>query len=145
MNDISLITTSILGGCGLLITFIYNYHSRKLDKDRMNKELFSEFNKRYDVLNDYLYQITTTCKTLEDLNKQPLLKYKLNDYYNLCAEEYYWFNKNRIDEKVWDSWEAGMNCWYSDFEIIKLGWKQELKENGHKSFYLKKNEQFFKD
>ncbi|MBK8516192.1 MAG: hypothetical protein IPL55_07840 [Saprospiraceae bacterium] len=30
------------------------------------------------------------------------------DYLNLCAEEYLWYKKGRIDTEVWSAWKAGM-------------------------------------
>lgn len=103
----SVIATIVLGSSGLLINLIYNYHSSKLSKDRMNKELFIEFNKRFDALNDILEGIVGKCNNLEELNKYPELRFKLNDYSNLCAEEYYWYTKNRIDKRILDKLGGG--------------------------------------
>ena len=140
----SILATVILGLAGLFLTLIFNYHSRRMARDRMNKELFSEFNKRYDSLNEYLEEITQCCKDLDDLNAYPNLRYKLNDYFNLCAEEFYWHTKDRIDKRIWLSWEEGMNRWYNDFPVIREAWEDELVNYGYKTFYLKKNQQFFK-
>ena len=30
------------------------------------------------------------------------------DYFNLCAEEYFFFNEGYIDHRVWRSWCRGM-------------------------------------
>lgn len=144
MED-SVLTTLILGGSGLAITLIYNFHNRKLANDKMHKELFTEFNKRYDALNDALFEITETIQTIDELNNNRHLKSKLNDFYNLCAEEYFWYKKNRIDESVWKSWQSGMNYWYQNFPIIKLGWEEEMRKNGTTTYYLKSGQQFFKD
>lgn len=138
----SVIATIVLGSSGLLITLIYNYHSSKLSKDRMNKELFTEFNKRYDALNDILEEIVGKCNNLEELNKYPELRFKLNDYFNLCAEEYYWYTKNRIDKRIWISWKEGMNRWYK-YPVVQEAWKDELKSYGHKTFYMKHNDNLF--
>lgn len=140
----SVLTTIILGLAGLLLTLIYNYHNRRMAKDRMNKELFTEFNKRYDSLNEYLEQIVSTCNNINELNAQPILRYKLNDYFNLCAEEYYWHTKNRIDKRIWHSWEEGMNRWYNKYPVIQEAWDEELLNYGHKTFYMKNGQQFFK-
>jgi hypothetical protein len=69
MSD-TVIASSIIGGCGLIITFIYNQYNRKLSNDKMNKELFSELNARYDKFNDSLCQIVNDCKTVEDIEKR---------------------------------------------------------------------------
>lgn len=143
MSD-SIIVTAILGGFGLLITIYYNIHSRKLENDKMNKELFTEFNGRYDKLNDYLYQIQEKCKNLGDLEKHPDLRYKLNDFFNLCAEEYYWNKKKRIDEIIWKAWSDGMNDWYNSVPVIQEAWDDEIQKRGCKSYYIKKKDEFFK-
>lgn len=143
--EVSVITTAILGGSGLLITYIYNRHNRKLANDKMHKELFTEFNKRYDALNDDLNKIVHTINTLEQLNHNEHLQSKLNDFFNLCAEEYFWYKKNRIDDSVWKSWSSGMNYWYQASPVIKEAWKKEFSKNGYTSYYLKAGEHFFND
>ena len=141
--------TAILGLSVLGSTIIFNRSQSKIAKHRLQKDLFGEFNKRYDVLNSYLEKITKY-ESLEDLeDKKPkkyeFLRYKLNDYFNLCAEEFYWYKNGRIDYDLWKSWESGMNSWYNNHPIIRQAWKEEYESFGHYSFYLKSDEQFFKD
>lgn len=140
----SVIATIVLGSSGLLITLIYNYHSRRLSKDRMNKELFTEFNKRYDALNEFLEEVVSKCNNFDELKQYPELRYKLNDYFNLCAEEYYWYTKKRIDKRIWDSWEEGMNRWYNKYPVIQQAWQEELESYGHKTFYMNNGDNLFK-
>lgn len=149
--------TSIVGilvtaGLGLAVwcsTKKFNENQSEIANHQLQKELFGEFNKRYDVLNDYLDKITQY-DSLEHLidkkpKKHPFLRSKLNDYFNLCAEEFYWYKNGRIDEDLWKSWEVGMNSWYDNHAIIREAWEEEYNNFGHQSFYLKKNEQFFKE
>jgi hypothetical protein len=30
------------------------------------------------------------------------------DYFNLCAEEFLWYKKNRIPNDVWSAWKSGI-------------------------------------
>ena len=143
--NISIKTTAILGGSGILITFFYNWHNRKLANDKMHKDLFTEFNIRYDKLNDNLFEIKSSVRSLDELDENTHLKSKLNDFYNLCAEEYFWYKKKRIDPKVWMGWEAGMNYWYNEVPVIKDAWLEELKNNGYMSYYMKPGDSFFTD
>ena len=143
------VVTATLGLSVLGSTIIFNRSQSKIEKHRLQKELFGEFNKRYELLNDYLEKITKydSLKSLEDKNpkKYLVLRNKLNDYFNLCAEEYYWYKKGRIDDNLWKSWEVGMNSWYNNHRIIREAWEEEYKNFGYQSFYLsKKEEQFFK-
>jgi len=143
------VVTATLGLSVLGSTIIFNRSQSKIEKHRLQKELFGEFNKRYELLNDYLEKITKydSLKSLEDKNpkKYLVLRNKLNDYFNLCAEEYYWYKKGRIDDNLWKSWEVGMNSWYNNHRIIRDAWEEEYNNFGYQSFYLsKKEEQFFK-
>lgn len=144
-----IVVTAILGLSVLVSTIIFNRSQTKIARHRLQKELFGEFNKRYDVLNCYLEKITKY-ESLEHLmnkkpNKYPFLRSKLNDYFNLCAEEFYWYKCGSIEKDLWNSWEVGMNFWYNNYPIVREAWNEEYKSFGHHAFYLKKGEQFFKD
>lgn len=141
-------TTSsiILGSVGLVITVFIAWRSAKLSHDQMLKELFTEFNERYAVLNNTLYTIEEKYSTLEKLNAAPdafALKQAVQDYFNLCSEEFFWYyHKKRIDKKIWDSWQSGMLYWYSVPAIREL-WEAEVKESGKASYYITDEKEFF--
>lgn len=84
---------------------------------------------------------------MEELNKvenADELKQKVIDYFNLCAEEYFWFHhKNRIDPIVWKSWHKGMNYWYNNVPCIEQMWQDEIKANGEDSYYIGNGDGFF--
>ena len=144
----SIINTGATISIGIIVSLIsyrYNKHSEKMEHDRMMKDFFKEFNARYDKINHSLHKIEKECKTLKDLEKHPKLEYKLNDYFNLCAEEYFWYKKGRIDENIWYAWSDGMNDWYKDVEIIRDAWEAEIKKRGCKSYYIKDKNDFFKN
>ncbi|NDP28241.1 MAG: hypothetical protein GZ087_12565 [Flavobacterium sp.] len=147
MSDAVLIST-VLGGCGLLITLIYNYKNTQLANHKMHKELFTEFNKKYDTLNGDLNYICSLSKGFflefdmgEDSRR---LQTVINDFFNLCAEEYYWSREKRIPKRVWKSWEKGMNDIYNQSEIIRHYWDEECKNEGHLSYYIDRKDDFFK-
>ena len=142
----AVILSAIIGTFGLLITFVYNNFNRILSNDKMQRELFTEFNTRYDNLNESLYQIQLQCETIEDLENNSELKLKLMDFFNLCSEEFYWFyHKKRIDPKIWHCWQQGMNYWYNKVPVIKEMWKLEMKLSGKQSYYITNKVEFFKD
>lgn len=126
----------------------YQENTRAIENDRMMKELFTEFNKRYDLINSFIDDISKI--SLEDwreLKKKKRIKYThtIYDFFNLCAEEYYWYKKNRVDFKVWESWSSGMNKIYNSSDVIKMIWDEECKdEKGIKSYYIKNKNDFFK-
>jgi hypothetical protein len=142
-NVINIDPTYFLGLIAIFITIFYSYHSKKMENDRMIKELFKEFNARYDKINHSLYEIESKCKTLKDLDEHPELKNKLNDFFNLCAEEYFWYKKGRIDKNIWCAWSDGMNDWYNGVQVIKDSWNSEIQNRGCKSYYIKQKNDFF--
>jgi hypothetical protein len=94
---------------GVGISIAFSLRQYRIENDKMFKELFVMYNDKYDrKFNNSLNKIVR--KTKEDIN------YKLNkkeipiitDYLNMCAEEYLWYTKGRIDPEAWKSWERGM-------------------------------------
>ncbi|MFD1016889.1 hypothetical protein [Winogradskyella rapida] len=133
----------LLGLIGIIATFYFGLSKTQMENDRFFKELFRDFNLRYTALNECLYNITNSDKTIEDLSFRE--KDKIYDYFNLCAEEYYWYKKNRISPTVWKSWKNGMDFWYSK-PIIREMWEEEITNNNSRlSYYMESNEDFFKD
>lgn len=133
----------LLGSIGIVVTFYFGISKTQMENDRFFKELFRDFNLRYTALNECLYDIINSGKELEELSFKE--KDKVYDYFNLCAEEYYWYKKNRISPTVWKSWKNGMDFWYSK-PIIKEMWKEEMaNSNSRESYYMESNENFFKD
>lgn len=146
--DITLLSSIVLGGFGTFITIYYAGHSRKLSNEQMLKQLFSEFNHRYDLLNSFLSQIERECPSMEQFqkhNQADLLKLKVVDYFCLCAEEFFWYHhKRRIDPLIWNSWQSGMNYWYR-IPTIKYLWEEEVKSNGKSTYYITNSKEFFED
>jgi hypothetical protein len=113
----------------------------------MMKDLFDEFNRRYSELNNYLSEIEAMYPTTEKLNASEnamKLKQAVQDYFNLCAEEFYWYyHKGRIDEIVWNSWHKGMLYWYGVPGIREM-WETKVGESGKQSYYIIDDHEFFK-
>src|SRR5258706_8531108 len=81
------------------LAFCYFAQQQKLAEMSLFKELFTEFNRRYDALNDNLIQIVTSRDALGQEDRQAVV-----DYCNLCAEEYLFFSEGYIHQQVWRSW-----------------------------------------
>ncbi len=153
MEWATLLASAILGVIGLIISKKYSRHSKEIADDQMMKELFTEFNRRYDELNDDLEIIHNDYPTTDKLDKATVegrnisnqLKNKILDFFNLCAEEYYWYyHKKRIDPLVWKSWNEGMNYWYNSTPSIKDMWQREVENGGLASYYITDKIGFFK-
>ena len=140
---------AFIGLIGIGITWYFSRLNRKRESDKMLKDLFEEFNERYDLLNNKIYDIVKTSKDNKEVSELSELtadqKKTLIDYFNLCAEEYFWFKRKRIDDKIWKSWKAGMDYWYS-YDIISQMWHEEVKtRNGKLSYYIDNGDEFFED
>lgn len=91
----------------------------------MFKELFTEFNEKYARQNDDILDIKSNKKIgLDKRNKI------LDDYFNLCAEEYLFYKEGRIHNEVWGYWCRGMKEHLSN-DIIKAYWDDAQKENSY--------------
>lgn len=149
LEFIKALSPIILGGIGVFITYKYNSANRKLNHEKMEKELFTEFNKRYDYLNDTLslLDVDFTIEKLHTVkalyNDYKTLYHCVIDYFNLCGEQYYWYKKGRISDEIWKSWHSGMMFYYRTYPVIREIWEQETKNEGYKSYYLKKDNKLF--
>jgi len=129
--------TISLGVAGWIASIRFSNAAKSRDEDKMLKEIFTDSNLRYDKLNNGLQAFVDSEGTESVAD--------VLDYFNLCAEEYYWYKKRRIDEKIWKSWNAGMQYWYGH-KVIKGLWKKEIaNKNGKLSYYIENGDEFFKD
>lgn len=101
-----------LGGMTLSTSIFLGYLNYQHAQDRLFKDLFKEFNERYDKFNDHYqrledaYPLDTLVENIDAKDIKLIV-----GYLNLCTEEYFWFEKGRIEESAWKSWEAGMETW----------------------------------
>lgn len=91
-SEPKLLATGI-GGVAGFTYFLYRQH---LDDTKLFKELFAEFNARYDTVNDDINAILSgpTDGALSAREKD-----RLFSYFNLCAEEYFFYKAGYITFK----------------------------------------------
>ena len=144
MNLIEQLITALPTLCiailGIYITYILSKTSNKIAHDNLTKQLFTEFNARYEVLNNILIRIPAD-KPLQNVLNDVDHSNCLVDYINLCAEEHYWFKQGRIDARIWNSWHAGMKEWHQKLLSLRQMW--EIESEFPESYYLENNEDFF--
>lgn len=105
-----------------------------IENDKMFKELFREFNNKYDCkFNNELNEIDRKFK-LDDkfIVSKDEDKNLIIDYLNFCAEEYLWYTKGRIPYNVWKSWRNGMLYFFKLTPIKEIIISQS---NQKESFY----------
>ena len=109
-------------------SFCYFAHQQTLGEITLLKQLFTEFNGRYDDMNEALAKngrLTTGEKlTLEQ--QQTVV-----DYFNLCAEEYFFRSEGFIPDKVWESWCRGMLDYLDPKKPFRSVWENEVLKNCH--------------
>ena len=110
---------------GIALTTIYFVQKQKLEEIRLFKDLFTEFNERYDDLNGKIADIRS--KKITDLAETNKI---LDDYFNLCAEEYLFYREGRILNLVWGAWCRGMKEHLSD-SVINEYWEKAQRENSY--------------
>lgn len=154
---LEIISTIVLGFLGWRLTDKHHKITTQISTDNLQKQLFTEFNARYDKLNDIIqlvinlneseikrFEAASATEIFGELKKLEVT-FKINDYFNLCAEEYYWYKKGRIEGKIWFAWHKGMTDIYDSSVIIQKQWQQEIKNEGWRSFYLDTSEDLFRN
>lgn len=89
----------------LSTTLFLGFLNYQHNQDRLFKDLFKEFNERYNALSEqfqYLHDKYNPEVKLTEIGKDDFSN--IVSYLNLCAEEYFWFDKGRIDFSAWESW-----------------------------------------
>lgn len=112
------------------LSFVYFIQKQKIEELRLFKELFQEFNVRFDDLNNDLNRIYG--KGIDLKNEEQDIQ-KLYDYFNLCGEEYLYYQKGYIFPEIWEAWLNGMRYFYKN-EKIKDIWDKELESNSYYGF-----------
>ncbi len=120
-----------LGSVAAIAHFFYQQH---LATTQFFGELFTRFNLRYDGLNDKLSRILLGRKNAK---LTPREREILQDYFNLCAEEWFYFRAGYIDARVWQFWLNGMAQFVADEEIRKF-WEEECESDSYYAFPFKK-------
>ena len=125
-------TKIFLGLIGTVATLYLGAIKYRIENDRLFKELFSDFNTRYDGrMSDLLNSLRR--KKSYELNEEE--KNLVISYLNLCSEEFLWRNRNRVPSEVWSACLSGIK------ENLKIPQVREMYEdeissdNGKNSFY----------
>ena len=90
------------------------------------RELFREFNARYDRLNNDLQGLVNDEAHFASADRARVL-----DYFNLCSEEFFYYQQGIIPRDVWSAWCCGMLEYLADERIAAL-WDEE---EGRGSYY----------
>jgi hypothetical protein len=112
--------------------FAYFLYTQNLNETKLFADLFKQFNDRYEKLNGPLASLKSGPED-QDLSGDQLRT--LVDYFNLCAEEFLYYEAGFIDQHVWSAWKNGMKIFASDVRIGKY-WEKELASGSYYGFSL---------
>lgn len=115
-----------LTAAGGALSFAYFAQKQKLEERRLFKELFTEFNARYDKLQPRLLSILPN--TEEELSSDELLT--AYEYFNLCGEEYLFYRLGYIDPAAWRAWQNGMRVHLKNPRIARF-WEKEASSDSY--------------
>jgi hypothetical protein len=117
------IVVTAMGGA---LSLVYFVQKQKLEELRLFKELFVEFNARYDGLQNRLLSIAQ--RTDGELSSEESLV--VYQYFNLCAEEFLFYRLGYIDPAAWFAWQNGMRSYLANPRIRRL-WEKDVKSNSY--------------
>ena len=126
----------LLGVVGSALSGIYFVQKQKLEEMHLFKEIFSECNKRYDGLNERLNAIATRP---DDQALSQDEQSTLNDYFNLCAEEFLFFRTGYLLPLVWESWRNGIMSFMTS-KRIRQHWERERRTGSYYGLELERDE-----
>ena len=115
---------------GTLITLLLSSQRQALEELTIIRQLFKEFNDRYHCMNDELNRIKNREWQEDDDDLTDDNKNLLYDYFNLCGEEYLYYQRGFIYPEVWGAWCNGMLDYLNNDRIGKL-WKEEEQTNSY--------------
>lgn len=118
-----------IGVIGSMVAIYFGLLRHWMDHDKIFKELFLELNARFDTMNEDLNALVKN----EPIKSGRSSDQVIQDYLNLCAEEYLWYKLGRIDEDVWTSWKRGMDYYLLNSEEVNKYFENEKKFN--QSYY----------
>jgi hypothetical protein len=117
---------------GAILSSVYFIQKQKLEETRLLKELFTEFTGRYDQMNEPLNRILRQ-ESGSNLSQEDIDL--LYNYFNLCGEEYFYYQQGYVHPKVWKAWRNGMKIFYKN-ERIRKTWPEELENDSYYGFQL---------
>ena len=115
------------------LSLFYFLQKQSLEETRLMKELITDFNGRYGALNEGLQRILQSGRDDPAPELDPCQQQTLVEYFNLCAEEYLFYDLGYVEPRVWRAWGNGMNEYAKDQRIMGL-WKREKQSDSYYGF-----------
>lgn len=111
-----------------IISFVYFVEKQKLEELHLFRDLFKEFNERYDNINEELNRIVANDGELSKEDRDTLF-----NYFNLCGEEYLYYSEGYVLPSVWKAWKNGMKTFFADKRVRNL-WDEDPAADSYYGF-----------
>ena len=97
------VPANVVALCAGALGVVYFIQKQKIEELQLFERLFNRFNEQYAVMNADLKKIVAGQEPDEG-------KFRglLDRYFNLCAEEFLFYEQGRILPCVWQAWCRGM-------------------------------------
>jgi hypothetical protein len=118
----------LVGSVGGLWAFAFYMQTQHAENARFLKELLEKFNQRYDEMNDVLQSAIRSKNGFTESERDLFI-----DYFNLCSEEWLFWQAGYVYDPVWHSWENGMRQYGKDPRVQEL-WATERQTNSYYRF-----------
>lgn len=131
--------TQLIATLAAIATFYLSLNKHWLDSDAIFHTLFDSFNERFNKLNDNLNIIRENSLAElpgpYQLNDNKTANQVIQDYLNLCAEEYFWYQKGRIEKEIWESWKEGIRYYLEAPMVYNYFKGQEAEDKAYYGFF----------
>ena len=117
--------TNLATVCGATLGLVYFVQKQRIEDIQVFERLFTSFNSRYGAMNENLQRIVAG-RPLVDCEPGDVL----DDYFNLCAEEYLFYQQGHILQSVWRSWCRGIET-YLQSPTIESYFNIEIQRDTH--------------
>jgi hypothetical protein len=121
--DLKLLATML----GTFLSLLYFLQKQRLEETKLFREIFTECNAKYDAMNEELNAIVNSP---DDYELKPKERDTLNDYFNLCGEEYLYYSQGYIFPEVWQAWYNGMQFFLRNKRISSV-WSEEIESGSY--------------
>ncbi len=117
-----------VGAAGLVAGFVYFVQQQRLAELNILHSLFTRFNERYDALDPVLNHIAGQATQADFTDEE---RAYLHRYFNLCAEEHFYYRQEAIHHDIWATWLYGMRWYCRNSDRIRRLWFAELQGNAY--------------
>jgi len=117
--------SALIALCAGVFSVIFFVQKQKGEDLQIFERLFVRFNERYAALHEKL-QVVKQSTVIDNEN----IPEPLDAYFNLCSEEFLFFQEGRILPSVWQAWCRGMIS-YLQYPHILTYWRNQQSQGSH--------------